>query len=145
MRVLLDTDVVLDLILAREPFARDAVELFDLAEAGAFEPYISAITPLNIFYIARTAKAVRDLRHAIQMLLERVGVCPVNKSILTSALTLRFIDYEDAVQHSSATAESVDAIVTRNVRDYKNSTLAVYTPEDFLTRLKPGPAEQTED
>src|SRR6266566_8719799 len=102
MRTLLDTDVVLDVILAREPFAKDAAELLDLGEQGLFEPYVSAITPLNIFYIARKAKPVRDLRQAIQSLLETV--CPIDKSILRSAFKLRFVDYEDAVQHESATA-----------------------------------------
>jgi predicted nucleic acid-binding protein len=136
MRVLLDTDVVLDVILAREPFAKDAVELFDLSENGFFEAYVSAITPLNIFYIARKAKAVRDLRQAIQDLLQRVGVCAIDKSILTSAFALRFVDYEDAVQHASAAAMSLDAIVTRDLHDYKYATLPVFTPDAFLQHLK---------
>src|SRR5260370_33976929 len=110
MRTLLDTDVVLDVILAREPFAKDAAELLDLGEQGLVEPYVSAITPLNIFYIARKAKAVRDLRQAIQTLLETVGVCPIDKSILTSAFELRFVDYEDAVHRDTATAAAVEAI-----------------------------------
>ena len=143
MRVLLDTDVVLDVILAREPFAKDAAELFDLSEKGLFEAYISAITPLNIFYIARKAKAVRDLRQAIQALLEKVGVCAIDKSILTSAFTLQFVDYEDAVQHSSATAIGLDAIVTRDIHDYKYSTVPVFTPDAFLRHLKSNQQEQT--
>ena len=133
MRTLLDTDVVLDVILAREPFAKEAAELLDLGEQGLFEPYVSAITPLNIFYIARKAKAVRDLRQAIQSLLETVDVCPIDKSILRSAFDLRFVDYEDAVQHESATAA---AIVTRDIHDYKYATLPVFTPEGFLQHLK---------
>ncbi len=136
MRVLLDTDVVLDVMLAREPFAKDAAELLDLSEKGFFESYVSAITPLNIFYIARKAKAVRDLRQAIHALLQKVGVCAIDKSILTSAFDLRFVDYEDAVQHESATAAGVEAIVTRDIHDYKYATLPVFTPEGFLQRLK---------
>lgn len=144
MRVLLDTDVVLDLVLARQPFANDAAELFDLIDTRAFEAYVSAITPLNIFYVARKAKQVRDLRQAIQMLLQKVGVSPINKSTLTEAFTLRFVDYEDAVQHCSATAAGLDAIVTRDVRDYKYSTLPVYTPESFLVHLKTIQPQQTD-
>ena len=136
MRVLFDTDVVLDVILARQPFAKEAAELFDLSEQGIFEAYVSAITPLNIFYIARKAKAVRDLRQAIQALLQKVSVCPVDKSILTAAFGLRFVDYEDAVQNSSADALGLDAIVTRDVYDYKYATLPVFTPEGFLQHLK---------
>src|SRR5260370_38928056 len=115
MRTLLDTDVVLDVILAREPFAKDAAELLDLGEQGLVEPYVSAITPLNIFYIARKAKAVRDLLQAIQSLLDTVSVFPIDKSILTSAFELRFADYEDAVQHESATEAVVWAITTRDI------------------------------
>ena len=136
MRVLLDTDVVLDVILARQPFAKEAAELFDLSEQGIFDAYVSAITPLNIFYIARKANAVRDLRQAVQALLQKVGVCPVDKSILTAAFALRFVDYEDAVQHESATAAGVEAIVTRDIHDYKYATLPVFTPEGFLQHLK---------
>jgi len=136
MRVLLDTDVVLDVILARQPFAKEAAELFDLSEQGIFEAYVSAITPLNIFYIARKANAVRDLRQAIQALLQKVGVCPVDKSILTAAFGLRFVDYEDAVQNSSADALGLDAIVTRDVHDYKYATLPIFTPSAFLQHLK---------
>lgn len=144
MRVLLDTDVVLDVLLAREPFARDAIELFDLAETGAFEPYISAITPLNVFYIARKAKAVRDLREAIQLLVQKFSICPIDKSILTAAFEVRFVDYEDAVQHCGATAAQLDAIVTRDVHDYKYSTLPIYTPDGFLQRLRANPEETAE-
>src|SRR5438094_7866494 len=132
MRTLLDTDVVLDVILAREPFAKAAAELLDLGEQGLFEPYVSAITPLNIFYIARKAKAVRDLRQAIQSLLETVGVCPIDKAILTSAFELRFVDYEDAVQHESATAAGVEAIVTRDIDDLNTLPFPSSRPKVFF-------------
>jgi predicted nucleic acid-binding protein len=70
MRVLLDTDVVLDLIMARLPFASTVGELFDLSELGVFEAHISALTPLNIFYIARKATTATDLRQAIKQLIQ---------------------------------------------------------------------------
>ena len=143
MRVLLDTDVVLDVILAREPFAKDAVKLLDLAETGSFEAYISAITPLNIFYIARKAKAVRDPREAIHLLVHKVGICPVDESVLCTAFAVRFLDYEDAVQYVGAVAEGLHAIVTRNEHDFKNSVLPVYTPDGFLQYLK-SDEQQTE-
>jgi predicted nucleic acid-binding protein len=136
MRVLLDTDVVLDVFLARAPFAKPAAELLDLNEQGLFEAYISGITPINIFYIARKAKSRADLRQAIGHLLRTVRVCPLDQSMLTTALTMPFADYEDAVQHASATAAGLDAIVTRNLDDYQNASLPVFTPADFLTHLK---------
>lgn len=136
MRVLLDTDVILDVISARVPFTLEASELLDLNEKGAFEAYISALTPLNVFYIARKAKSSTNLRESIKELLQAVKVCPLNDAVLNAAFALPFSDYEDAVQHCCATAEGLEAIVTRNVRDYKNSTLPVFTPAEFLSHIK---------
>lgn len=137
MRVLLDTDVVLDVMLARIPFAQAARQILDLSEQGRFEAYICAITPLNIFYIARKAHSVAALRQAIQELLQTVRVCPIDYSILTSAFALPFTDYEDAVQCASAMASQMDAIVTRNLSDYKNAPMRVFAPADFLNHLNP--------
>ena len=139
MRVLLDTDVVLDVIAERVPFAAAASELLDLGEQGLFEAYISAITPINIFYIARKAKSGANLRQAIEQLLQAVRVCPVDRSVLTDALISPITDYEDAVQHASAVAVGLDAIVTRNLGDYKNAALPIYSPTDFLSHLKSQP------
>ena len=136
MRALLDTDVVLDVITERAPFAVAAAELLDLNEQGLFEAYISAITPINIFYIARKAKSSPDLKQAVKHLLQAVRVCPIDHAVLTDALALPFADYEDAVQHVSAGAIGLDAIVTRNLDDYQNATLPVYSPFDFLNYLK---------
>jgi predicted nucleic acid-binding protein len=135
MRVLLDTDVILDVMMARAPFAREAAELLDLSEKGAFEPYVSALTPLNVFYIARKAKPSANLREAIKELLKAVKVCPINEAIIKAAFDLPFSDYEDAVQHCCATNEGLDAIVTRNVKDYRHSTLPVFTPTEFLSQI----------
>jgi predicted nucleic acid-binding protein len=136
MRVLLDTDVILDVITARLPFTAKAAELLDLSEKGAFEAYISALTPLNVFYIARKAKSSANLRESIKELLQAVKVCPLNDAILSAAFAMPFSDYEDAVQHCCATAAGLEAIVTRNVSDYKNSTLPVFTPTEFLSHIK---------
>ncbi len=122
--------------MARAPFAKRAGELLDLCEQGVFEAYVFGITPINVFYIARKAQSSHALRQAIQELLQTVRVCPVDHSILINAFALPFSDYEDAVQHASATASELDAIVTRNVGDYKNAALPVFTPTDFLNHLK---------
>ena len=83
MRALLDTDVVLDVITERAPFAVAAAELLDLNEQGLFEAYISAITPINIFYIARKAKSSPDLKQAVKHLLQAVRVCPIDHRCMT--------------------------------------------------------------
>lgn len=139
MRVLLDTDVVLDVVLAREPFAQESTQLFRLHEQGKIDVYIAAITPINVFYITRKIKGGHVARQAIESLLGSFAVCPLSHSLLDEAYKLAFADYEDAVQHASAIANGLDAIVTRDVYDYKNATLPVLSPTDFLKKLKSQP------
>jgi predicted nucleic acid-binding protein len=129
---LLDTDVNLDFILQRQPFYIEAKEIFLRLAKGDFEAYICGITPLNIFYIARKEYGNDKTRLEISKLLQLVNVCDVNRQTLQIALNSKITDYEDAVQNESAIAENLDAIVTRNTKDFKNSTLKIYTPSEFL-------------
>jgi predicted nucleic acid-binding protein len=136
MRVLLDTDVLLDVLLERAPFSEAASKLLDMSQQGVFEAYISGISPVNIFYIARKAKGSDELRRALTQLLRTARVCPLNHSILTDALTSPIRDYEDAVQHACAVVAGLDAIITRNFEDYKKATLPIFSPDDFLSHIK---------
>lgn len=140
MRVLLDTDVVLDVVLAREPFASASAQLFKLHEQEKIDLYIAAITPINVFYITGKLKGGQVARQAVELLLSSLAVCPISHSVLDEASKLAFADYEDAVQHASATANGLDTIVTRNIGDYKNATLPILSPADFLKKLE---SEQT--
>ncbi|MCU0239118.1 MAG: PIN domain-containing protein [Pyrinomonadaceae bacterium] len=135
MKVLLDTDVNLDFILQRQPFFVEAEQVFLELIKGKFEAYICDITPLNIFYIAKKEFGNDKTRLEISKLLQLVEVCIVNRQILQNALTSTIKDYEDAVQNESAIAENLDAIVTRNTKDFANSTIKVYTPSEFLQTI----------
>jgi predicted nucleic acid-binding protein len=137
MRVLFDTDVVLDLVLDREPFVEAAAALFEWHELGRIDAYISSITPVNVFYLTRKNKGIEVARRAVEELLAILNVCSLDRFVLEEAHRLAFTDYEDAVQHASATANSLEAIVTRNLKDYKNATLPVFSPADFLNQLTP--------
>ena len=136
MRVLLDTDVILDFLLERKPFFQVASELLELNANGAFDAYISSITPINVFYIGRKVVGGSKIRQGIDNLLKLVRVTAVDDSSLVLALGLPFADYEDAVQHASASAARLEAIVTRNTGDYQNATLPVFSPTEFLQHFK---------
>jgi predicted nucleic acid-binding protein len=136
MRVLLDTDVILDFPLDRKPFFQAASELLELNANGSFDAYISSITPINVFYIGRKVVGASKIRQGIDDLLRLVRVTAVDQSSLIQALGLPFADYEDAVQHTSASNAGLDAIVTRNLDDYKSATLKVYSPTEFLDHLQ---------
>lgn len=134
-RVLLDNDVILDFILIRQPFFIEADEIFVRLQNKEFKAYISTITPINAFYTTRKEKDKDTAFRAVRGLLKLVEVCRTNKSVLQNALTLSFADFEDAVQSASALAENLDAIVTRNIKDYKNSPVKIYSPSEFLQSL----------
>jgi|SRR5215813_6582902 len=135
MRVLFDTDVILDVLLDRPGFSEPATALFEANEQGLLDGYISAITPVNVFYIARKLKGAEMARRVAGELLAIFRVCPLDQATLQAALLLPLSDYEDAVQLASAIVGELDAIVTRNLEDYKNATLAVFSPTQLLARV----------
>jgi predicted nucleic acid-binding protein len=136
MLVLLDTNIVIDFVLARQPFFVEANEIFSRLQNNEFEAFVSPITPINVFYTTRkeTDRATAFL--AIEDLLKAVQITKSNNLICQNALSLGYKDFEDAVQHESAVAENLDAIVTRNTKDFANATVKVYSPIEFLTVLK---------
>ncbi len=131
MRVLLDNDVVLDFLLTRQPFFAEADKIFVRLQNKEFDAYISTITPINAFYTTRKEKGKDTAFKSVEGLLKLVEVCRTDKSVLQNAFRLGFSDFEDAVQCASAMAENLGAIVTRNAKDYKNSTVKIYSPTDF--------------
>lgn len=138
MLVLLDTDVILDLFLDREPFADAAAILWRAHETEQLTAYVSAIMPVNIFYVARKLKGQEVAHQAVTELLAALPVSTVDHAVLQAALATDFKDFEDAVQHASALANGIETIITRNVSDYSAATLSVYTPDDFLRQFPLG-------
>ena len=135
IRALLDTNILLDVLLKREPFVKDAAALWQANKQGLFEGSISAITPVNVFYIARKIKDNATARKIVEELLIVFRVVPIDHLTLQSALALPLKDYEDSVQLASAVAGQLDAIVTRDIYDYAASTIPVFSPADFLSQL----------
>ncbi len=136
IKVLLDTDVNLDFALQRQPFFTEADDIFLRCSNAEFEAYICGITPINMFYVGRKEIGRRKIIQAIDDLLVLVKVCPMDSKVLQTALTSPITDYEDAVQHESAVAENLDAIVTRNAKDFKNASVQVYAPDELLQILQ---------
>jgi predicted nucleic acid-binding protein len=135
MRILLDTDVLLDLMLDRPGFADAAAILWQAHEQERLEAYVSAITPVNVYYIARKLKGAEIARQAVRDVVTTLRVCPLDHAALVGALDLPFADYEDAVQHASAVALQLDGIVTRNTEDYRGATITIYSPVELAKQF----------
>ncbi len=134
MRILIDTNVILDIFLDREPFVNDAGLIWKAHEEERLTAYVSAITPVNLFYIARKLQGREIAAQAVHKLIGTLPVTMVNQSILESALVLGFKDFEDAVQHASAEAHGLDAIITRNIEDFAKARLEVLASDDFIKK-----------
>lgn len=133
MRVVLDTNVVLDLLLERDPFCQQATAIFSLAERGSLNAALCATTITTIDYLLSQSMTKKQSRKVIENLLELFEVCPVNRAVLQSATLSPINDFEDAVLHESARLSNCQAIITRNGKDFKKATLAILDPAEFLS------------
>ena len=135
MKVLLDTNVILDLFLNRQPFVNDAAIIWQANANRQIEAFVCAVTLPTIYYISKKSGDLNTARNSVRLLLASVGISGVDYSVLANAEPLPVTDYEDAVQIASAQSQGLDAIITRDLKDYKNSPLPVYSPADFLALL----------
>ena len=135
MKVLFDTNVVLDLLIDRQPFAEAAARLFAAVEAGTISASLCGTTLTTIHYLVAKALDAERARQAVAQLLTLFDVAPITRPVLEAALESGFTDFEDAVLYQAARHAGAQAIVTRNVRDFKSAQLSVYTPEELLKVL----------
>ena len=136
MRVLVDTNIVLDALLAREPFVEDARALLEVTRSQQIQGYVTATTLTNIFYLVRRqTRSLERARQAVSMTLTLMQVCPVNRDILEAAFASNLRDFEDAVQLACAMASRLDAIITRNAQDFAGATLPILSASELLESL----------
>lgn len=135
MKILLDTNIVLDLLMDRRPFADAAAELFSKVEDGTVIGYLCGTTITTVYYLAAKAVGAPRAQEEIKKLLTLFEVAPVNRHVLESALVADFSDFEDAVIHEAACHVGAEAIVTRNQKDFKKSGLPVYSSEELAKIL----------
>ena len=145
MRVLIDTNVVLDVLLKRVPFFAEGAAVFRLAKRDV-RAYVSASAVTDIYYLAR--KELKDAAKTLALLkrfLCVVQVAGVTKHEIFAALDSGWPDFEDAVQNAVAETHEFDAIVSRDPAGFVASSLPVYSPRDFLQLFSPQPPEPSHD
>ena len=135
MKILLDTNIVLDVLMDRVPFADTAAELFSKVEDGTIIGYLCGTTITTVYYLAVKVVGAPRAQEEIKKLLTLFEVAPVNRQILESALVAGFSDFEDAVIHEAACHVGAEAIVTRNQKDFKKSRISVYSSEEITMIL----------
>jgi predicted nucleic acid-binding protein len=131
MKVLIDTNVALDILLNRKDYA-NAMVVFDLAENKHITAYISASAITDIFYVAKKDIGKKLAKEALNDLLQIFKPATVTDSHIYQALNLDWDDFEDSVQYTVGESFSADYIVTRNTQDYSSGSIPAVTPEQFI-------------
>lgn len=137
MKVLfIDTDVIIDLLSDRQPFSKDAAGIFSLIERREVRGCVSALSFSNLYYILNRFSSHGKVISMLNELADLTDILKVDSRIIKSALASGFKDFEDAIQYQAALEhKNVDVLITRNINDYRKSSLPVMTPETFLRSL----------
>ncbi len=132
MRVLLDTNVVLDVLLDRKAFVKESLAMVDLVERGVITGLLCATTITTLAYLAGKTVGKQEATKQIRQLLNLFEVAPVTRAVLDGALTSKATDFEDAVLAEAANQAGAQAIITRNLRDFAHSAVRAHTPAQWL-------------
>jgi predicted nucleic acid-binding protein len=134
-RLFLDSDVLLDMLLNRKPFYYYVQALLTISEKHHLQIYTSSLAAANIHYILAREIGSAEARKKIKELINAIKILPFESESIESAINSRFSDLEDAIQHFIAKRYNCNAIITRNIKDYKHSEIPAFTAEDFLRQI----------
>jgi predicted nucleic acid-binding protein len=132
-KVLIDTDVILDFFFNRKPYSDHAAKIFSLCEINAVQAYVTPVVISNAYYLLRQTARHEKVIEKLRQLLSFTEVLFIDKEILVQAMSSKFKDFEDAIQHYAAAKSGIiDLILTRNVKDFKYSEIGALTPENYI-------------
>ncbi len=131
-KLFIDTDIAFDLLLQRGPFYIYAARLFTLAERQEVSLYISSLCFNNLHYLLSKQHGWLESRRILSQFKLLVNVLAVDDKIISLALSSPFKDFEDAIQYYTAVENNIPAIITRNLKDYKEAAIPVMTAEACL-------------
>ncbi len=133
MKILIDTNVIIDALTSREPFRKDAEQIFLLAANQIENMYITASSATDIYYLVRKhLHSTEQAKSVMSKLYELFHILDVTSVDCQEALSSEVNDYEDAVLSCCAFRNHMDYIVTRNVKDYEKSKTSAILPETFI-------------
>lgn len=134
-KLLIDTNIVIDLLSKRDKFYDEAADLFSRADKKELKLTISALTFANTNYILTKLKSSKDAREVLRKFKVLVKLLSLDDKITELALSDdNFPDFEDGLQYYSAIENQIDIIITRNKKDFKNSKIPIMTAKEFLAR-----------
>ena len=139
MKILVDTNVIIDALTSREPFREDAEQIFLLAANQIEDMYITASSATDIYYLVRKyLHSTEQAKQVMGKLYSLMGILAVTRDECLDALASAISDYEDAVIERTAVKAEMDCIITRNVKDYQDGMVKAMLPGDFIALMEDG-------
>jgi len=138
MNVLLDLNIVLDVVLVRQPWFPEASQVWDANLNGDIAAGIAAFTVPTVFYIVHRQTDLGHAHDAVRICLASLQIVPVQRTTLEYARTLLGSDYEDNLQLACAIEAKMDCLVTRDLSGYTGATIPVLSPAQLLAQLPRG-------
>lgn len=135
MKVLIDTNIILDVFCKRPDFYEDSAKVFKLCEVKRISGVISALSIPNIMYILRKELDAKKTKEILDNLSLIFSIADLKADDLKKAADMEFKDFEDAVQSACATRIKANYIITRNIRDFTMSKVAAIKPTELLKRI----------
>ncbi|MEZ5009320.1 MAG: PIN domain-containing protein [Chitinophagales bacterium] len=135
-KILVDTNIILDLLAKRQPFHIESLQIFSLADLKQVELVVSALSLVNAHYILNDAMKIKETRSIIGKFKVLVTSYELNDKIIELALNdNNFKDFEDGIQYYTALESQCELILTRNLKDFKKSAIPVLSPKEYLTKI----------
>ena len=135
-KVFIDSNIVIDFLTDREPFAIDAAKIFELSNQGKLKIYISSLSINNIHYIISRLESKKKAISLINQLLPLIEILPVVRSTIEKTIIANFKDFEDGLQNFCAEEGKLNTIVTRDIKGFSKSKLAILTPSEYLVSIR---------
>ena len=135
MKVLIDTNVVIDVALERQPYLLTSEKVLQFSEQGQISGYISASTFSDLYYIIRKQRGKNWTIDFLRRLFSFCQIATVDNSVIEMALNANFDDFEDGIQYSAAICNHLDVIVTRNLQDFRVTLPRLLTPSQLIQEL----------
>lgn len=133
MKILIDTNIVLDVLLYRKPFSDSSAVLFKLAEQGRIEAFLTSNSVTDIVYILRKTYKIETIKENLLIMFGFIKILNVSSSDVINAFEMKATDFEDAVIMQCANRVNADYIITRNMGDFKKSPVKSITAEEFVS------------
>jgi predicted nucleic acid-binding protein len=131
--IFIDTDVIIDFLIDREPHSREAAIIFTLIEQKKLKGYVSSLAFSNLYYVLRKIESHNKVIAKLDSISRFLTILKVDQQTIKYAIASGFPDFEDSIQYNCALDyKKIDVLITRNIKDYKGSEIPVMTPADYL-------------